>query len=94
MGLHPSALAHSIGRQDIEYAVEHAITTIATGNGPTRLLILGPDATGRLLEVSCVIRKEDLLYFHAAPMRPTYKVLLDEQPEPTPDEVIATESHS
>ncbi len=78
-----AALNAGVTRPDLDHAVTNALATIALGNGPTRILVIGPDASGRLIEATGVIRDEDVLFVHAAPMRVEYKVLLEravEQP--------------
>lgn len=77
MGIHPLALTRGVNRAQIDNAVEHADATIAIGNGPTMVLIIGPDDTGQLIEAAGVIRDEDVLFIHAAPMRRAYQRLLD-----------------
>jgi hypothetical protein len=78
-----TALAPDVTRRDLDHAVANASATIAVGNGPTLVLVIGPDATGRPVEATGVIRDEDVLFVHAAPMRSEYQVLLEravEQP--------------
>lgn len=77
MGIHPLALTRGVTRDQIEQAVEHAAATIAIGNGPTMVLIIGPDNTGQLVEAAGVIRDEDVFFVHAAPMRSAYQPLLE-----------------
>ncbi|MCW2525494.1 MAG: hypothetical protein JWM76_354 [Pseudonocardiales bacterium] len=77
MGIHPLALTRGVNREQIDQAVEHAAATIAIGNGPTMVLIIGPDDAGQMVEAAGVIRDEDVFFVHAAPMRPAYQPLLD-----------------
>lgn len=77
MGIHPLALTRGVSREQIDQAVEHAAATVAIGNGPTMVLIIGPDDAGHMVEAAGVIRDEDVLFVHAAPMRPAYQRLLD-----------------
>lgn len=76
MGIHPLALTHNLTRDEIEWAIEHSEATIAIDNGPTRIMIIGPAPDGRLLEVSGVIRDEDVLVVHADRARPDYEPLV------------------
>lgn len=78
-----AALKAGVARPDLDHAMTNALATIALGNGPTRILVIGPDANGRLIEATGVIRDEDVLFVYAAPMRAEYEVLLEravEQP--------------
>jgi hypothetical protein len=77
MGIHPLALTRGLTREDIEETLENAVATIAIGNGPTMVLILGVDQDKRLIEASGVIRNEDVLFVHAAPAREAYQRLFD-----------------
>jgi hypothetical protein len=77
MGIHPLALTRGMSREQIDHAVEHSAATVAIGNGPTMVLIIGPDAAGQMVEAAGVIRDEDVLFVHAAQMRPAYQRLLD-----------------
>lgn len=77
MGTHPLALTDGLTRRQIEHGVEHAAATIAIGNGPTLILILGYDADRMLIEATGIIRDEDVLFVHAAPARPEYDTLLE-----------------
>lgn len=77
MTLTPSALQQGVTRDDLDHAMSHALATIALGNGPTRILVIGPDPDGRPIEATGVIRGEDVLFVHAARMREAYLPLLE-----------------
>ena len=77
MGISPAALTDGVSRSQLDHAVAHAAATIAVGNGPTMILVIGPDDSGQLIEAAGVIRNEDVLYVHAAQMRAAYQPLLD-----------------
>jgi hypothetical protein len=73
--IHLSAGKHAIADEDIEHAVEHAMT-IEDQDDDTRLY-LGPARSAALLEVA-TIRRDDgsELAIHAMPMRAKYQRLL------------------
>ncbi|MCS5735559.1 hypothetical protein [Herbiconiux daphne] len=75
--VHPLALRYGLTREQISHAIDHGEATMAIGNGPTMILILGEDAAGEMIEVSCVIRGEDVLAIHAQALRPAYRPLLE-----------------
>jgi hypothetical protein len=78
MDIHPSVLAGDITRQAIYDAIDHAFITTHIGNGPTQLLILGKDETGRVLEITAVVTNEDLFILFAADARSEYLALAHE----------------
>jgi hypothetical protein len=78
MEIHPPVLTGNITRSAIYTAVDRAFITTHIGNGPTQLLILGKDETGRDLEITVVVTNEDVLVLFAAAARPEYLALADE----------------
>lgn len=73
--IHPSACKHGIAGEDIEHAVEHAMT-IENQDEDTRLY-LGPSRSAALLEVVTIVRDDGSeLAIHAMPMRAKYQRLL------------------
>lgn len=75
MEAHPSARKHGIAGEDIEHAVEYAMT-IEDQDDDTRLY-LGPSRSATLLEVATILRDDDSeLAIHAMPMRMKYQPLL------------------
>jgi hypothetical protein len=73
--IHPAAFKHGIAAEDIEHAVEHAMT-IDDQDDDTRLY-LGPARNAALLEVVTVVRdKRSELAIHAMSMRARYERLL------------------
>ncbi len=78
MDIHPSVLTADITRHAIYDAIDHAFITTHIGNGPTQLLILGEDATGRVLEITAVVTNEDLFVVFAADARDEYVALANE----------------
>lgn len=75
MEIHLAALKHGIANEDIEHAVEHAMT-IDDQDDNTRLY-LGPARNAALLEVVTIRRDEGSeLAIHAMAMRAKYRRLL------------------
>ncbi|MFI4985731.1 MAG: hypothetical protein ACHQAV_07100 [Solirubrobacterales bacterium] len=75
MEIHPAARKHGIVDEDIEHAVEHAMT-IDDQDDDTRLY-LGPARSAALLEVVTIVRDDGSeLAIHAMPMRTKYQQLL------------------
>ncbi len=75
MEIHPSARKHGIADEDIDHAVEHAMT-IDDQDDDTRLY-LGPARSANLLEVVTIVRDDGPeLAIHAMTMRAKYQRLL------------------
>jgi hypothetical protein len=73
--IHPAAFKHGIAEEDIEHAVERAMT-IGDQDDDTRPY-LGPARNAALLEVVTVVRdKRSELAIHAMPMRAGYQRVL------------------
>ena len=66
MQITDSARKHGIDDDDISHAVRFELRTIAEDD---RLLIIGPDRTGRLLEIVILDRDDEPLVTHAMPLR-------------------------
>jgi hypothetical protein len=69
-----------VGKADIAYAITHHFVVRdvdADRWPPMRLLYVGPDRAGRLLEVIVIVRDDGVeLAIHAMEMRPKYQTLL------------------
>ena len=79
MEIYESARRHGIGDEDIRHGVEHALV-VADEEERGRVLYLGPDRAGNLLEIVSVLRDDDSgIVIHAMPMRRTYEPLLRER---------------
>ncbi|MCS5735560.1 hypothetical protein [Herbiconiux daphne] len=89
MDIHPAAL-DGRSRADIFSAVENARLTTHIGNAPTQIFIVGPDTTGVDLEMTAVVRHEDVFVLHAAPARPATRALLAEVVPPDPQTPAGT----
>ncbi len=80
MDIHRTARKHGISDADLRHAVEHALWVgDLEGGAPLRVLYLGPDRAGNLLDV-VVIERDDgsELAIHAMKMRRGYRELLSE----------------
>lgn len=79
MDFHASAGRHGIPKDDVRHAVAHFFfaAEIDPDEPPARVLYLGPEAAGNLLEV-VVIERDDgsELVIHAMKMRRAYESLL------------------
>lgn len=66
-----------IAEEDIRHAVEHALVVAESEEDTDKVLYLGPDRAGNLLEVVAVLRTNEAeLIIHAMHMRPMYEPLL------------------
>lgn len=73
MEIAESARKHGVADDDIRHAVRLELRTIRQGD---RLLIIGPDRRGRLLEVVVLDPDDDPVAIHAMPLRSTFFELL------------------
>lgn len=79
MEIHRSARRHGIDDHDIRHAIEHPVVVadIDPDADPPKLLAIGPDRAGNLLEVVVLTLASDrLLVIHAMPLRRKYRRLL------------------
>jgi hypothetical protein len=77
--VHPSARRHGCTIEDISHAVDMALyeDVLDEDNDPPKLLFIGPDAAGNLLElIGGVVENDDLLIWHAMRCRAGYLALL------------------
>jgi hypothetical protein len=79
--IHRSARKHRIADEDIRYAVDHAIYAGDVEDGlPLRVLYLGPNRSGNLLEIIVIQRDDGTdLVIHAMKMRNDYEELLPKE---------------
>lgn len=81
MEIHRSARRHGIADEDIRHATEHPLVVVdldADGD-PPKLLAIGPDRVGNVLEVIVLDLADDrLLAIHAMRLRATFYDLLPE----------------
>jgi hypothetical protein len=72
-----SARRHGCTDESIRHAVENALVSEPAGEDPERVLVLGPDTAGNLLEVVAIVRTDkSLVAVHAMAMRTKYRRLL------------------
>ena len=78
MEIHQSACRHGIDDDDIWHAVDHALVVdVESRDAARRILFLGPDRAGNLLEVMALeFDDEQLVVIHAMRMRRKYENLL------------------
>ncbi len=74
--IYRSARKHGIADEDIEHAIEHALVA---ADDDDKVLYLGPDRAGNMLEIVTVVRDDGTeIVIHAMAMRPIYETLLHE----------------
>ncbi|MHB1712328.1 MAG: hypothetical protein ACYCV7_13165 [Acidimicrobiales bacterium] len=79
MDIHRSARRHGIGDDDIFHASDHllVVSDLDPETDPPKVLIVGPDRAGNMIEVIVLTLAEDhLLAIHAMPLRQKYHGLL------------------
>ncbi len=76
--IHDSARRHGIRDGDIEHAVSNALSTdvLDEGTDDERLLLLGPDRAGNILEIVMLMLQDLPIAIHAMSMRPKYRKML------------------
>ena len=73
MEIRASALKHDIEAADIGYAWVNAVRLVEYEyNGEERLLVIGPDRHGHMLELVAVPADEPTRIIHADRLRPTF----------------------
>jgi hypothetical protein len=77
--VHGSALKHGCSIEDISHAIDMALyeNVLEPDNDPPKLLFIGPDHAGNLLElIGGELANDVLLIWHADRCRPAYLGLL------------------
>jgi hypothetical protein len=84
--VHRSAHKHGINDTAIHYALEHAITVfdLEPDADPPRVLAIGPNLAGNLLEIIWLELEDINLVIHAMPLRAQFYDLLPQSPEDMP----------
>ena len=79
MEFHRSARRHGIDHETIQHVVDNAIVVVDIDehDHPPKVLVIGPDSAGNLLEVIVLqLADERLMAIHAMPLRSVYHELL------------------
>ncbi|MDH3680726.1 MAG: hypothetical protein OEV40_12320 [Acidimicrobiia bacterium] len=87
MEFHRSAVKHGHEEAVILHAVEHALVVVDLDPDadPPKVLAIGPDPAGNLLEVIWLELADDVeLVIHAMNLRPVFYDLLPTGEDPTP----------
>ena len=80
--IHKTALKHGVSTLDIHHATSHAIQTFQyfDGSDRKRILIIGPDRSGNMLELIATIRSDQTArIFHAMKLRPKFQNLINQR---------------
>ncbi|HUZ03407.1 MAG TPA: hypothetical protein VMU89_23935 [Thermomicrobiaceae bacterium] len=72
----PSARRHGVDEADIDHALRHAAVVEEVGEDPIRYLVIGPDRSGKLLELVVMDRPQGPAVIHAMGLRAKYRRLL------------------
>jgi hypothetical protein len=81
--IHASASRHEVHDDDIAHAYARPVAVIDLDPDaePPKILVIGPDRSGNLLElIALVVDDDDLLVIHAMALRPIFYRYL---PDPT-----------
>lgn len=79
MEIHRSAGKHGVAESDVVYAIEHEIVSVdlEPHADPPKVLVIGPDPAGNLLEVIVLMLVDDrLIAIHAMKLRSQFYELL------------------
>ena len=79
--IHSAARKHGCADSDIHHAVDHqlVVNDLGDDDSPYRLLVIGPDQSGNLLEIVVLIFDDERrMAIVAMPIRPKYLSLLPE----------------
>lgn len=87
MEIYSSAHRHGIDEASILHALDHALTVVdlEPDADPPKVLAIGPDPAGNLLEIIWLELADDVeLVIHAMPLRSTFYDLLPQPWEDAP----------
>lgn len=78
MDIHRSALRRGLAEGDVRHAVDNsiAVADLDPDADPPKVLVIGPDLAGNLLEVVLLDLEDDVLAIHAMALRATFYDLL------------------
>lgn len=85
MEVHHSARRHGVADNDIEHAASSPLVVVDLDpdGDPPKVLVVGPDRAGNLLEVIVLELDDDrLMAIHAMPLRPAFYGLLPRGEDP------------
>ena len=80
--IHETAYKHGVSTLDIQHAMNHAIQTFQYFDewDRERILVIGPDRSGNLLELIATIRSyQTARVFHAMKLRPKFENLISQR---------------
>ena len=80
MEIHKSAHRHGFTDEDVLHAVEHPVVVVDfdPGSNPPKVLVIGPDRAGNMLEVIILLFNDDRsLAVHAMTLRKKFYRLLE-----------------
>ena len=80
--IHETAYKHGVTTLDIQHAINHAIQIFQYFDDfdRDRVLIIGPDRSGNLLELIATIRPDQTArVFHAMKLRPKFENLISQR---------------
>lgn len=83
LSIYDSALKHDVQTHDITHAHSHAVAfyEFGSGNAERKLLVIGPDTAGNLLELIGVVKRDDvLMIIHAMSLRRRFGDLMKGRP--------------
>ena len=79
MEIHRSASKHGVSEDDVLHAVEHEMVSVDLDPDadPPKVLVVGPDSAGNLLEVLVLVLADDrIIAIHAMKLRHHFYELL------------------
>ncbi len=77
MEILPSARKHGISDDDIRHVVNNAVAAITTAHQPDFTMLIGPDASARLLEVGVLAADDNDYVIHAMRARDKYLAMIE-----------------
>ncbi len=82
--IHSTALKHGVGQEAIEHALRNprVVVDLDPDGDPPRILAIGPDHSGILLEIIALELSNEGLVIHAMRLRSAYRSLLQAKGEP------------
>ena len=77
MEIRPSARKHGVSDDDIRHAIDNATAAITRPEQPDFTMLIGPDASARLLEVGIIETDDQDYVIHAMAARDKFLAMLD-----------------